>query len=347
MSADSSSPPPAGDAAVAEIRREVVDGGMMSFGDHLEELRSCSIRALVGLLVTTVLSLIFAKRILAVVLKPAVVVLNAHGQRSELQALSPPDTFIMYLKMALVSGLILAMPWVLMQVWRFVSVGLYAREQRFLRLFTPISLGLFVAGVAFMFLVVLPVVLNFFVTFSQGIQVDDLELSFLQSWIVRSPEEGEPPRADELDLPALPIVDQPPAGAEVGAMWFDASRDRLCIQGEETIFVTPLQPARNVAAVRNQFSLGQYVGFVMMLSLGFGLAFELPLIVLFVTSMGIFTADELARSRRHVIFGIVALAAVLTPPDVISQVLLAVPMILLFETALFVSRRLVKPHPGD
>jgi sec-independent protein translocase protein TatC len=130
-------------------------------------------------------------------------------------------------------------------------------------------------------------------------------------------------------------------------MWFDASRDRLCIQGEETIFVTPLQPARNVAAVRNQFSLGQYVGFVMMLSLGFGLAFELPLIVLFVTSMGIFTADELARSRRHVIFGIVALAAVLTPPDVISQVLLAVPMILLFETALFVSRRLVKPHPGD
>lgn len=337
------------DAAVAARRRSVADGGVMSFGEHLEELRACCIRALVGLLVTTIFSLIFAKRILAFILKPALVVLEAHGQRPEMQALAPPDTFIMYLRLALICGVILAMPWILMQIWRFIAVGLYSHEKRFIRTLTPVSIGLFIAGVLFMFFLALPIVLNFFVKFTQQIQVEELRPSFLQAWMIGEDTAANPPALADDDFPKIPVVEGAPPDVSTGGLWFDASLNRLCMQGREPgqMFTIPLQPAHGVQAVRSYFSLSQYVSFVLMLSLGFGIAFELPMIVLFLTAIGIVSVDSLAKYRRHVILAIVFAAAVLTPPDVISQVLLAIPMIILFEGALFAARRFVdkKPQP--
>ena len=314
----------------------------MSFGEHLEELRSCSVRALLGLVLTVCLSLVFAKRILAFIVKPALVVLEARGQRPELQALSPPDTFIMYLKMALIAGIILAMPWIIMQIWRFVALGLYSHEKRFVRMLTPISVGLFIAGAVFMFYLVLPVVLNFFVTFTQDIRVDDLKMSTLQSWIVGADEttgkEGPPP-ANSVHIP---VVRGEPENVSTGGIWFDQAHNRLCVRGDEQVYALPLQPARDVSAVRNHFSLSQYVGFVLTLSLGFGLAFELPLVVLFIVAIGIVSTEKLGHYRRYIILIIFFVAAILTPPDVISQILLAVPMLLLFEGALFAARRYVR-----
>ena len=322
--------------------------GTMSFGGHLEELRSCSIRALAGFAAATLLSLIFADRILAFILQPVLVVQKAHGQRPEIQALSPPDAFITYLKMALLCGLVIATPWVILQIWRFISLGLYKTERRFLRLFAPVSLLLFFGGVAFMFFVVLPVVLNFFVTFGERIRLPNLEPNALQRLVMSSSspaevEKEEPPLPVDVNVPLRSIdpTDPPP-----GSVWINTTRKLYCVQTDDGLLTIPMQPADQVSAVKSQFGLNFYVSFVLLLALAFGLAFELPLVVLFLTSMDIVTVDDLARSRRYVLLGVVAGAAVLTPPDVISQLLLAFPMMLLFEGALVVSRLVVRPAPA-
>ncbi|MCP4248597.1 MAG: preprotein translocase subunit TatC, partial [bacterium] len=98
----------------------------MSFGDHLDELRSRLVMALIGLVVTTVLSLVYAREVLVVLCRPLLVVLDAHGLPPSLMAIGVTDPFVGYLKMALLSGLIVATPWILHQGWMFIAAGLYA-----------------------------------------------------------------------------------------------------------------------------------------------------------------------------------------------------------------------------
>jgi len=321
----------------------------MSFGEHLEELRSCSIRALAGFAVATILSLVFADRILAFILQPVLVVQQAHGQRPEIQALSPPDAFLTYLKMALLCGVVISTPWIVLQVWRFVAIGLYGSERRFLRLFAPLSLVLFFVGVAFMFFVVLPVVLNFFVSFGEKISLPSLEPNVLQRLVMSSTVEGEKEEAEEEPaLPpgaSVPLRSVDPVDPLPGSVWINTSRRLYCVQTKQGLLTMPMQATDGVSAVKSQFGLNFYVSFVLLLSLAFGLAFELPLVVLFLTATDIVSADDLAKSRRYVFLGIVAAAAMLTPPDVISQLLLAFPMMFLFEGALIVSRLVVRRVP--
>lgn len=341
-----------------------LDGNVMSFGDHLEELRRRSIAGLVGFVLATVISLLFAKRIMGLVLQPAMAVLRAHGQPTQLQQLSPPDTFLTYLKMALLSGLILAMPWILWQIWQFVSIGLYRNEQRFLKLFAPLSLGLFVFGVLFMYLVVLPVVLNFFVSFGESVTVGSVSPVGLQRFLISGdaesadaamqPKDRDSNRVregdDNVNLDAdtnagattIPVLKRDPPNPPVGYEWVNTKRRTRCVMTPDGVLESQLQSRDEPEVVRSQFGLNFYVSFVLTMSLAFGIAFELPLVILFLIGTGIATADQLASSRRYVILGIVAAAAILTPPDVLSQILLAVPMIILFEGALWASRFLVK-----
>lgn len=319
----------------------------MSFGDHLEELRRCSILALVGIFITTTISLIFAKKILSFVLNPLVVILHARGQVPQAQAINPPDTFLLYLKMAFLAGILLSMPWTLTQIWRFVGLGLFPQERRFLKLITPASIGLFATGAIFMFYIVLPIVINFFIEFGEAITIDDLEPSWITGLIV-----GDDP-TEEPDVPSNPALAQiamlavDPVDPPVGSEWFNTTSNLRCIMTEKGVYTTPMHPSQNVSVVKSQFGLSQYVSFVMMLTLAFGLAFELPLVILFVTSMGLISVSDLKKYRRYIFFGIVIAAAILTPPDVISQLLLAFPMIILFEGALVVSSIINKPKPTD
>ncbi len=320
--------------------REAITSGVMSFGDHLEELRIHCIRGLAGLAIATVLSLFFATDIIAIILRPALIILDVHGQRPEIQALSPPDAFVGYLKIAFLAGVIIAMPWILLQIWHFVSVGLYKHEQRFFRLVAPSSLGLFVAGVVFMFYIVMPLVLNFFVMFGESIEVDDLTPGFVMKMLGNVPDAGD----EDLVIPPVEssviTVDRNPENPPVGAAWVNTTRKLYCVQTENGILSIPMNPEKNVFALRNQFAFDRYISFVLMMSLAFGIAFELPLVILFLTGLKIVSVEELGKARRYVIVGIFAAAAFLTPPDVLSQILLALPMLLLFEGALVVSRYL-------
>ncbi len=314
------------------------DQTRMPFGDHLEELRTCLIRALLGVAVTTVLSLIFAKKILEFILAPAIIVLHAHGERAELQALSPQEPFLLYLKTGFFSGLILAMPWVMIQAWSFIGSGLYEREQRFARRFAPVSVLLFATGVAFMFFIVLPIVLNFFVTFSQGFEQPSFEKRGLVGLIVGDSETPEAPDTEPNGL-RVAILDHNPDDAAEGSFWINIVQRSLNLQTPAGIWYVPLERLDRARSVSSQYGLQFFVTFAFTLALGFGIAFELPVLVVFLAATGLVSTEDMARARRFVIFGIVIASAILTPPDIISQLLLALPMIVLFEAGLRVGKR--------
>jgi sec-independent protein translocase protein TatC len=90
-----------------------------------------------------------------------------------------------------------------------------------------------------------------------------------------------------------------------------------------------------------------YFGFVMTMFLAFGLTFEVPIVVVLLARFGIASIDKLKQARPYVIVGAFIVAAVFTPPDVLSQLLLAVPLCLLYELGIFLSRFVIKPKPAE
>jgi len=89
--------------------------------------------------------------------------------------------------------------------------------------------------------------------------------------------------------------------------------------------------------IKPMITLNAYVSFLGKMITAFGLMFELPLVVLFLSKIGIVTPEMMKKGRRYAIFGIFVIAAVLTPPDVVSQIMLAVPILLLYEISVWIS----------
>lgn len=309
----------------------------MSFGDHLEELRSCLIKSIVGFVLGAIICLYFSKSILLLIYQPVLVVQHAAGLRPWLQALSPTAPFLAYIKIAFLAGLIVSMPWILYQAWSFVASGLYAHEKRFVRLLLPASFGLFALGVLFLYYVVLPIVLQFLVMFNATFPLPDLEPRGLQRLIVAdTPVTDAEPSAPAAIPGSLPMLDEDPPDPAIGQFWIHRPTSQLRVHTPEGDRFVPLEKVSASSAVHSQFAIDYYVSFVLLLALAFGIAFELPIVVFFLAWSGIVSTTEMRRSRRYVLLGIVIAAAVLTPPDVISQILLAGPMYLLFELGLLV-----------
>jgi len=229
----------------------------MSLGDHLEELRTRLIRALIGIVFGLVICLFFASKIIAFIEKPYIDVM---GEQARLQTLAPADGFVSYVKIALISGLILSSPWVFYHLWLFVAAGLHHHERRYVYYAVPFSTILFVTGALFFIFVVAPITLGFLVKFNQ-----------------------------------------------------------------------------KVLGVQSNFTFANYVSFVTMLMLVFGVAFQTPIAIFFLNRTGLVSIDSLRKSRKYVLLGIFIVAAMVTPPDVISQVTLAIPLYFLFELGILLS----------
>ncbi len=308
----------------------------MSFGDHLEELRGYLTRSLMGIGVAVVICLFFGKTILAWIYLPLLVVQHANGLTPNLQVLSPTAAFTAYLKVGLLAGMILSMPWTIYQVWRFVASGLYANERRFVKLLLPISTGLFVVGVLFLYTIVLPVVLNFFVRFNQNFPIRDLAPTGFHRLLL-SDAEPAPPVAPFETTATFPVYRDDPADAAVGDAWVNTSARRLVIKTPDGLVSTPLEKGSAPSSLHSQFAIDYYVSFVLMLALAFGIAFETPVVVFFLAWSGLVATATMRAARRYVLLGTITFAAMLTPPDVISQLLLSGPMYLLFEIGLAVA----------
>ena len=253
-------------------KKNNLPGSTMSLGDHLEELRLRLLLALAGLALAFIICLIFGKHIITFVKVPYTTAMAkaavpttgedadpTTGEDAALTTLAPAEVVISYLKICLISGLLLSSPWVFYQIWMFVAAGLYPNEKRYIHLAAPFSAALFITGALFFLFVVAPLCLRFLIKFSDM-------LGLLRTW-----------------------------------------------------------------------TLQYYVSFITHLMLVFGIAFQTPTAIFFLNRTGIVSLKALSRSRKYVLLIIVIVAAMATPPDVVSQIALAVPLYLLFELGIILS----------
>jgi sec-independent protein translocase protein TatC len=297
----------------------------MPLGDHLEELRARVILALAGLVVVLIPCLLLARSLLAVLIAPVQRALLARGQPPALQATGVVETFGSYMYVAIVSAILLGSPWILWQLWRFVAPGLYRAERRFAYLLAPLSLFMTVCACLFLYFVMLPVVLTFFIGFGTSVGEPTVAIAPLPEGIVLA---QSPPQ-----LAADPEQPQP------GTMWINTSLRQLRIamlrHGQVEIMQIPLAKA---AGIVQQYRISEYVRLIMHLALAFAIAFQTPIVVLLLTWAGIIDPSKLGKYRKHAVMGSAILAAVLTPADPISMAVLAVPLYGLYELGLVLAR---------
>jgi sec-independent protein translocase protein TatC len=231
----------------------------MSLTGHLGELRNRFLKALGAIGIGMVLTYSFSDRIIALLRKPAL---------SELYSLHPAEAFWTTLKVSFFSGLLVAFPIVLLQIWRFVSPGLLHKERRYAIPFVMLAYLFFIFGILFCYVVVLPFALGFLTEFGIG-------------------------------------------------------------QG--------IQP---------MFSIGMYVDFSIKFLLAFGIIFELPLVLVFMSRLGWVTPAFLAKNRRYAVLVNAVLAAFLTPTsDVFNMMLTMLPLVVFYELGILGARVFGRKSP--
>jgi sec-independent protein translocase protein TatC len=237
----------------------------LPFTEHLEELRKRLIVSFVAVGIGFVLSYGFKEKIFTLLTRPLI---SAMGEGDKLIFTSLPEAFFTYLKVALLSGLMLAAPVVIYQFWMFVAPGLYKNERRMLMPIVFLSSLFFVGGALFGYFVVFPFGFKFLLGFAS-----------------------------------------------------------------ETIQPLP--------------SMREYLGFSAKLLLAFGAVFELPLVLTFMARMGLVTVDFLKKNRKYAVLLFFAGSAILTPPDVVTQVMMALPLMVLYEISIFGAKIFGKKKPEE
>lgn len=239
---------------------QAVDGAQQPLLAHLADLRRSLLRSLIGLLVAFLALFPFANHLYAIVSAPLRAKLPADMTMIAIDVATP---FLTPLKLCAYLALILAMPYILHQLWRFIAPGLYLREKKLAIPLLVSSVLLFYAGILFAYFLVFPLVFNFF----------------------------------QLVMPE-------------GISWMT--------------------------------DINSYLNFVTTMVLAFGLVFEIPIATMLLVLAGITTPQNVAKKRPYVVVGCFFIGMMLTPPDVISQVLLAVPAWLLFELGILLSRVVIR-----
>ncbi|HEY4265790.1 MAG TPA: twin-arginine translocase subunit TatC [Micropepsaceae bacterium] len=228
--------------------------------EHLIELRNRIVRSVIAFLVCFIFCFAFSKPIFAFLTRPISDALAGQANRQMIFT-ALYEQFFTYVRIGMFGALCLAFPYMALQLWLFIAPGLYKHERKAFWPFLLATPVMFVTGAAFVYYLMLPRVIQFFV--------------------------GE-------EIPAGP--------------------------GQIAVQLAP--------------RVGEYLTFVMTLIFAFGLCFELPVLLVLLGRVGIVSSKALSSARRYAIVGIVALAAVVTPPDVFSQLSLSIPMIGLYEVSI-------------
>jgi sec-independent protein translocase protein TatC len=159
-------PPPSSSESSGDDEEEML---RMSFLEHLEELRSRIIKALLGIGVAFALSLTFTSELWGFVCQPAVTALKSLGYTPTLTQITPMESFnVIWIKLPILCAIFLASPWVLYQVWAFIAPGLYRRERRWAAPFVICSAGLFILGGLFAYFVAFRFGLTFLLSIGRG-----------------------------------------------------------------------------------------------------------------------------------------------------------------------------------
>ena len=323
----------------------------MPLGDHLEELRRRLLWALAGLVAAAVVTFTFGFQIIGWLAQPMVQAQYALDFPPQTVVLDPTAGFTsVYLPVALIAAVVLASPWLIFQAWQFVVVGLYERERRAVYLLAPFSTLMAGLGVAFAYYVLLPVSLMFFLQFATyypDIKVGNpnpVTALLLQAYGVdpRIDPDAAVPVPEGLEPLELPVLGQDPVETPEGAVWINRRESKIKVMVEGKTRVIPLQSDRLIAPMPH---LGEYVRFAALMMLGITAAFQLPVVMLVAGTTGLFDAKAVAKLRKFALFVSFAAGAILTPTDLLSMFVLAVPLYLLFEVGL-VLMRWVTPREG-
>ncbi|MCL2641714.1 MAG: twin-arginine translocase subunit TatC [Phycisphaerales bacterium] len=303
----------------------------MSFGEHLEELRKRIIYALLGSLGFVAVCLIYHNEIARIVSRPYILVANAHNLPAVFTTLKPQEAFLTTIMLAFQAGLILASPWIIFQLWQFVAAGLFPKERKIVyRCLAPTSL-LFLTGVAFFYFIVLPMVLNFFVSFTVDTAGPTPTPNRIERamGIVQSPSPLQPTATQPAPLPVLDF-DPPRPESGQAAIFLDSRDGRIKIVTHETTFAVPVSPEGSLFSTMWRYD--DYLSFVMFTALIFGLAFELPLVIMILARVGVVRVQTFRRIRKYAYFAIVVLSIIAAPSgDLMTIGFLMVPMLLLYE----------------
>jgi sec-independent protein translocase protein TatC len=227
---------------------------------HLAELRSRLFTAVIAIALGFALCYTVKDAIIAALQSPPVLV----GARVKvpLQIIAPAEAFLTYLKVSFLAGVFLVLPFILYQLWKFVAPGLLEHEKKYTVPFIIGSTALFYAG-GVMFYLILPLVIDFLLSFSSE------------------------------DITA-------------------------------------------------QLSVGYYVSFCIRMMIAFGVVFQLPMVVIFLVQLELLSSRTLIKHFRYAVVLAFIVAAVLTPPDVVSQTFMALPALLLYGVSILIAKRIEK-----
>lgn len=301
----------------------------MPLGDHLNELRMRLIFALLGFLVALGVCLFFGRQTTSAFCWPLITELMKHDLTPQVYYTDVSDGFMVFIRISLISAGVISSPWLLFQLWLFVSAGLYPNERRIVKRYLPLSFVLLLSGLAMVYFLVLPWTLAFLIEFGSDIPLPR--------------ELGRPvPVAVNNDIQPLqiPTFQGDPGSPADNTIWFNTVDGRLKFYRDGQVRVIPFGPS-NLAAP--MITLPNYISMVMGMLVTFGLSFQLPLVVAALAKVRIVSIKMLKSSRRYIYFIIAIAAAVITPGDVMTvTVALMIPLILLYELGVLLAVRVTR-----
>jgi sec-independent protein translocase protein TatC len=302
----------------------------MSLGDHLEELRSRMIMALVGFGVIFLVCLFFGNKVVEMFCAPLTNALQARGLNPIVYYNQMGEPFMVFIRISLITAAAFAAPWMLYQLWLFIAAGLYPEERKYITRYIPLSITLLISGMLFVYFLVLPWSIDFFIGWGNNIPL---------------PQGSTKTVVVEHALPMVPmfagdpvqVVDGTTLGMPAGTMWINTLENKLKIAMEGGVRALPFTPTNLLAP---QITLATYINLVVLMLIMFGLAFQLPLAVMAVARIGLVQIETLRSGRKVVYFGLLILASAVTPGDVITATIaLLGPLILLYEFGIIMAAR--------
>ena len=290
----------------------------MSIGDHFEDLRKRVLLSIIPPLPLAVFFFLIADPIVRWFLVPLYSVLEKHGLPTQVQVLSPPEFLIAEMKIALGAAVLVAGPWILYQIWKFVSPGLHAQERRFVYFLIPFSTLLGFLGLVLMYYIMLPIILNFMVSMAGNVEMNDTSIAVSES----------------TSSIVFPIVETNPESAAAGDAWIKMPEGVLTVtvpSNDADVLKTLNIPMNHGSLISQQFQLSSYLSFVIMLMFAIAVAFQLPMVMLLLGWLGVVTPQWLRAHRKYALFVLAIVSALITPQDAISMVMMLIPLYLLYE----------------
>lgn len=240
-----------------EIKSLPAEPGEMTFLEHLEEFRWRIIKSAIGVIIGGIIVGIFINLIMDhILLLPA----SRTNPPLKLQNIKPFGQFSLYMEVIIIGGIILSIPNIIYQFWKFIEPALKPSESKYIKSIVIFSSFCFLAGITFAYFVLLPTALEFFANFGSSV-------------------------------------------------------------------------------ISNNIAIDEYFSFIISTMLAAGVVFELPMVSFFLSKIGILKPEFMRKYRKHAIVIILLIAALLTPsPDITSQLLLAVPLFILYEISIIICK---------